>query len=74
MPMATARQSSASQRVDLYVAADQTIAACGCDAREAVKALSVANDFLDVQLEELRAKSVDRLRARATSVDARTQG
>ncbi|UPK19146.1 hypothetical protein [Bradyrhizobium sp. 131] len=36
-------------------AADQAIAACGGDAREAVKALLVANCFLETQVEELRA-------------------
>jgi hypothetical protein len=34
-------------RDDLETAADQAIAACGGDAREAVKALIVANDFLE---------------------------
>jgi hypothetical protein len=42
---------------DLDAAADQAIAACGGDAREAVKALLVANDFLEVQLDELRAQT-----------------
>lgn len=32
--------------VDLCVAADQAITACGGDAPEVVKALIVANDFL----------------------------
>jgi len=36
-------------------AADQAIAACGGDAREALKALIVANGFLEAQVEELRA-------------------
>ena len=36
-------------------AADQAIAACGGDAREAVKALIVANTFLETDLEKLRA-------------------
>jgi hypothetical protein len=54
--MATAPLSSGTQPVDLDVAADQAIAACGGDAREAVKALIVANDFLEVQLGDLRAK------------------
>jgi hypothetical protein len=35
----------------LDVAADQAIAACGGDAREAVKALLVANEFLERELE-----------------------
>lgn len=41
---------------DLEAAADQAIAACGGDAREAVKALIVANDFLEAQLDGLRRK------------------
>ena len=41
---------------DLDLAADQAIAACGGDPREAVKALIVANDFLEAQLEQLRTK------------------
>ncbi|WP_298881942.1 hypothetical protein [uncultured Bradyrhizobium sp.] len=41
---------------DLDVAADQAIAACGGDSREAVKALIVANDFLETQLDDLRRK------------------
>jgi hypothetical protein len=39
----------------LEAAADQAIAACGGDAREAVKVLIVANHFLDAELEKLRA-------------------
>ena len=42
--------------VDLDVAAEEAISACGGDARQAVKALIVANDFLESQLEELRTK------------------
>jgi hypothetical protein len=45
-------QSDADQ---LEAAADQTIATCGGDAREAVKALIVANPFLETELEKLRA-------------------
>jgi hypothetical protein len=45
-------QSDAEQ---LEAAADQAIAACGGDAREAVKALIVANAFLETDLEKLRA-------------------
>jgi hypothetical protein len=44
-------QSDADQ---LKAAADQAIAACGGDAREAVKALIVANHFLETDLEKLR--------------------
>jgi hypothetical protein len=39
----------------LEAAADQAIAACGGDSRDAVKALIVANEFLEAQVEELRA-------------------
>jgi hypothetical protein len=51
MPEATASnpQSDAEQ---LDAAADQAIAACGGDAREAVKALLVANEFLEREIEE----------------------
>jgi Cdc6-like AAA superfamily ATPase len=42
-------QSDAEQ---LEAAADQAIAACGGDAREAVKALLVANEFLEREIEE----------------------
>jgi hypothetical protein len=45
-------QSDADQ---LEAAADQAIAACDGDAREAVKALIVANQFLETELEKLRA-------------------
>ena len=33
-------------------AADQAIAACGGDAREAVKAMLIANEFLEREMEE----------------------
>jgi hypothetical protein len=39
----------------LQAAADQAIAACGGDAREAVKALIVASHFLETEPEKLRA-------------------
>jgi len=47
-------ETAAPLPVDLEVAADQVIAACGGDAREAVKALIIANGFLETQLDELR--------------------
>jgi hypothetical protein len=53
--MSAAPETSPPQPVDLDVAADQAIAACGGDAREAVKALLVANDFLEAQLDEIRS-------------------
>jgi hypothetical protein len=37
---------------DHEAAADQAIAACGGDAREGVKALIVANEFLEREIEE----------------------
>jgi hypothetical protein len=43
-------QSDAEQ---LDAATDQAIAACGGDAREAVKALIVANEFLETEVSEL---------------------
>ncbi len=39
----------------LEAATDEAIAACGGDARDAVKALIVANEFLEAEVEELRA-------------------
>lgn len=49
----------------LDVAADQAIAACGGDAREAVKALIVANEFLESEVGELmRAVSQAYVRGR----------
>jgi hypothetical protein len=37
------------------VATDRAIAACGDDSRDAVKALIVANEFLEAQVEALKA-------------------
>jgi hypothetical protein len=51
-PLPNPEQSDADQ---LEAAADQAIAACDGDVREAVKALIVANHFLETQLEKLRA-------------------
>jgi hypothetical protein len=53
--MSGSPEAAASFPVDFDLAADHAIAACGGDAREAVKALLVANDFLETQLDELRA-------------------
>ncbi|UFW48206.1 MULTISPECIES: hypothetical protein [Bradyrhizobium] len=54
--MSATSEAAAPLAVELETAADQAIAACGGDAREAVKALIVANDFLETQLDELRTK------------------
>jgi hypothetical protein len=51
-PLPNPEQSDADQ---LETAADQAIAACGGDARETIKALIVANQFLETELEKLRA-------------------
>jgi regulator of replication initiation timing len=39
----------------LEAAVDQALAACAGDAREVIKALIVANHFLEAELEKLRA-------------------
>ncbi|MCK1341703.1 hypothetical protein IVB38_38460 [Bradyrhizobium sp. 38] len=41
---------------DFDAAADQAIAACGGDARKTREGPMVANEFLEVQLNELRSK------------------
>jgi hypothetical protein len=51
-PLPNPEQSDSDQ---LEAAADQVIAVCGGDLREAVKALIVANHFLETELEKLRA-------------------
>ena len=53
--MPAASETRATIPASLDAAADQAIAACGGDAREAVKALIVANDFLEAQLDEIRS-------------------
>ncbi|MCK1712333.1 MULTISPECIES: hypothetical protein [unclassified Bradyrhizobium] len=53
--MAAAPKPSPPSAGDLETAADHAIAACGGDAREAVKALIVTVDFLEAQITELRA-------------------
>ena len=51
-PLPNPQQSDAEQ---LEAAADQAIAICGGDLREALKALIVANHFLETELEKLHA-------------------
>jgi hypothetical protein len=51
-PLPNPEQSDADQ---LEAAADQAIATCGGEAREAIKALIIANHFLETELERLRA-------------------
>ena len=55
MDHARSVRNSRHHPASLDAAADQAIAACGGDAREAVKALIVANDFLEAQLDEIRS-------------------
>jgi hypothetical protein len=50
---AAGRAATAPDPNRIEAAADQAIEACGGDAREAVKALIVANEFLERRLEEL---------------------
>ncbi|MBP1096001.1 hypothetical protein [Bradyrhizobium diazoefficiens] len=50
-----APEPAAPSEGDLEFAADQAIATCRGDAREAVKALLVANGFLEAELEALQA-------------------
>ncbi|MCG2632755.1 hypothetical protein L6654_39855 [Bradyrhizobium sp. WYCCWR 13023] len=54
--MPAAPEPAAPAEGDLELAAHQAIAACGGDARDAVKALLVANGFLEAQLDKLRKK------------------
>jgi stage V sporulation protein SpoVS len=52
MPAETDRQSTAEP--DRHeVATDQAIAACGGDARQAVKALILANEYLELEVCDL---------------------
>ncbi|MGY0573569.1 hypothetical protein ACTGJ9_022860 [Bradyrhizobium sp. RDM12] len=51
MPEAVAPKLQSDAQA-LEAAADQAIAACGGDAREAVKALLIANEFLEREMEE----------------------
>ncbi|MBP0113845.1 MULTISPECIES: hypothetical protein [Bradyrhizobium] len=54
--MPAAPEATTRVEGDVELAADQAITACGGDAHKAVKALIVANDFLEAQLDELRTK------------------
>jgi hypothetical protein len=64
MPQRPAPDTS-QDAVLLDAAADQAIAACGGDMREAIKALIVANNFLETEVAELmRAVSQAYVRGR----------
>jgi hypothetical protein len=49
------RSTATSEPDPLEVATDEAIEACGGNARDAVKALIVANEFLEAQIEQLQA-------------------
>jgi hypothetical protein len=51
--------NSQSDADRLEAAADQAIAACGGDAREAVKALLIANEFLETQVSQGYVRGVN---------------
>jgi hypothetical protein len=53
MPDSAAPNPQVADADRLKAAAEQAIAACGGDPREAVKALIVANEFLEQEIEEL---------------------
>jgi hypothetical protein len=53
--MSAAPETSRFAADDLETAADQAIAACGGDAREAVKALIVASNFREARVANLQA-------------------
>ena len=51
--MSAAPDTSPPPLVDLDVAADQAIAACGGDLRSAIRALILANEYLETEVGEL---------------------
>src|ERR1700716_2852539 len=55
--MSAAPETSTTAADDLETAADQAIAASGGDVREAIKALIVANNFLEAWVAKLQASS-----------------
>jgi hypothetical protein len=55
MAMSTSPECAASEAEDLEAAADQAIQAYGGDAREPVKSLLIAVDFLEAHTMEFRA-------------------
>jgi hypothetical protein len=55
MMPADPKNQSTSEPDRLEAATDQAIAACGGNARDAVKALIVANEFLEAEVKQLQA-------------------
>jgi hypothetical protein len=52
--MSSESRLNAQDADDLETAVDQTIAACGGDPRATIRALIVANDYLESEVEELK--------------------
>ena len=57
--MSSASQANAQDTVDLEAAVDQAIAACDGDMRATIRALIVANNYLESEVSELM-KAVSR--------------
>jgi hypothetical protein len=51
--MSSGSQANAQDTDELEAAVDQAIAACGGDMRSAIRALIVANDYLESEVSEL---------------------
>lgn len=51
--MSSASQANAQDATELEAAVDQAIAACGGDLRSTIRALIVANEFLESEVSEL---------------------
>ena len=51
--MSSASQANAQDTEDLEAAVDQAIAACGGDTRAAMRALILANNYLESEVSEL---------------------
>ena len=51
--MSSGSQAIAQDADELEAAVDQAIAACGSDMRSAIRALIVANDYLETEVGEL---------------------
>jgi hypothetical protein len=61
--MSSSSQPKSEEHDELEAAVDQAISACGGDTRAAIRALIVANDYLETEVGELM-KAVSRAYAR----------
>ena len=61
--MSSSSQPNSEERDELDTAVDQAISACGGDVRATIRALIVANDYLETEVGELM-KAVSRAYAR----------